>query len=37
MSTGVAWCDTGDSCDLETLRVAADANMYAEKMRRRES
>ena len=37
VSTGTAWCEPGDSCDLETLRVTADANMYAEKMRRRES
>ena len=37
LSSGTAWCDTGAACQLGELRAEADAEMYAEKQRRRQS
>ena len=37
MSSGTAWCEPGTRCRLEELKSLADAQMYGEKLRRREA
>ncbi len=35
LSSGTAWCEPGAACQLAELKAIADAEMYAEKLRRR--